>query len=80
MAIKKVSLKLTGIIIQDPEERGYTGYFVEFPEAIADGITEDEVKDNMFEALKIMLETRKRIESENSPIGFKTQDFELKLA
>lgn len=79
MKIKKVSVQLTGVILKDPSNKGYTGYFSEFPEAIADGSTEEEVTENMFEALNIILETRK-MESDDIEEGVKTQYFDLVLA
>ena len=51
--------ELIGILIQDPEDNGFTAYFAEFPEVIAEGNTEAEAKTNLIHALKIMLETKR---------------------
>ncbi len=81
-AAKKVTINLTGILIEDEKDRGYTAYFAEFPEAIADGANEEEAKQNLFEAFKIMLETR-RLESYSDDItsgGIKQENFEFELS
>ena len=51
-------LKLHGVIIES-QKGGFTGYFSEFPEAIAEGETEDEVQSNLFEALKEVISYRR---------------------
>lgn len=61
---------LTGRIIKNPNNLGYTGFFAEFLKAITDGSTEEEVKDNIFEALQIIFEIRK-MESASRQIGVK---------
>ncbi len=82
MSTKKVTLNLTGIIIQDVDNRGYTAYFAEFPEAIADGTNQDDVKENLIDAFKIMLETR-RLENYQENIemgGIIQENFQFELA
>ena len=82
MAAKQVTINLTGILIGDKGAKGYTAYFAEFPEAIADGNTEDEARTNLFEAFKILLETR-RLESYRSDKlsgGIIQENFEFQLA
>lgn len=54
----QTNLKLHGIIIES-QQGGFTGYFSEFPEAIAEGETENEVQKNLFEALKEVLSYRR---------------------
>lgn len=48
---------LTPVIIQS-KSGGFTGYFAEVPEAIAERNTEDELKTNMFEALSVIIDYR----------------------
>ena len=82
MAAKKVTINLTGILIQDKGAKGYTAYFAEFPEAIADGNTIEEAQANLLEAFKVVLETR-RLESytnDKSSGGIIQQNFEFELA
>ena len=55
----KTKVSLTAIFIQDPKDNGFTGFFAEFPEAVAEGNTEEEVQKNLFEALTIMLKFNK---------------------
>lgn len=78
---KKVSFSLTAVVIKDKQERGFTAYFAEFPEAIADGSSLEDAHSNLIDAFKIMLESR-RLEnySIDKSIGGITQqniDFEL---
>jgi predicted RNase H-like HicB family nuclease len=57
-------LKLTGIVIT-AKSGGFTGYFAEFPEAIAEGNSEKEVQQNMLNALAIILDFRRSESYEN---------------
>lgn len=70
-------LKLTGIVIPG-QSGGFTGYFAEFPEAIAEGNTEKEVQKNMIEALGIILEVR-RAEAEVGQNSHTTSNFNFNL-
>lgn len=82
MAAKKVTFNLTGILIKDETDRGYTAYFAEFPEAIADGSTINDAHTNLINAFKVMLETR-RLESypsDKAVGGIIQQNFEFELA
>lgn len=82
MAAKRVTFNLTGILIKDKGERGFTAYFAEFPEAIADGDTVNEAQQNLLDSFKLMLDTR-RLESYNEDKlvgGIIQQNFEFELA
>ena len=82
MAAKKVTFSLTGILIEDKTDRGYTAYFAEFPEAIADGATVEEAQSNLMNAFQIMLETRK-LESymmDKKADGIIQQNYQFELA
>lgn len=62
---EKQKMSLTALFIQDPEDKGFTGFFKEFPNAVAEGDTEEEVKTNLFKALSYMLKfNREDVESE----------------
>lgn len=79
--IMKPKLSITSILIQDPEDGGYTAYFAEFPEIIAEGRDEDEATRNLIEAFSIMLEAKKQdMQQErhfNSKSKIKSFEFEL---
>jgi predicted RNase H-like HicB family nuclease len=49
-------LSFTGVMIQDPETKGYTAYFAEFPEVIAQGDDTASAKENLLLAFKSMIE------------------------
>lgn len=73
-------LKLTGVIIES-KQGGYTGYFAEVPEAIAEGETKDEVKENLIEALSCILDYRRSEKTgENHINGDITFDLNLEVA
>jgi len=55
----KPTVSLTGVLIQDANGGGFTAFFAEFPEAVAEGETESEVQKNLFEALSNVLEVKK---------------------
>lgn len=72
-------LSLTAIFIEAPEG-GFTGYFAEIPEAIAEGETEKEVETNLLSSLKTILEIRRE---ENDGVSYgtkKTKQFNLEIA
>lgn len=53
---KKPKVSLTAVFLEDPEEGGFTGFFKEFPSAVAQGETQEEVQLNLFKALAYMLQ------------------------
>lgn len=72
-------LSLTAIFVEDPQG-GFTGYFAEIPEAIAEGETEKEVEANLLNSLKTILEIR-REENDGISVGAKkTKQFNLEIA
>lgn len=69
------NLKLRGIIVES-QQGGYMGYFSEFPEAVAEGDTTEEVKENMIIALNEVLAYK----SEQNTSQEGVSSFELNLA
>lgn len=81
--MSKQKISLTAIFVQDPTDKGYTGYFAEMPEVIAEGETEEEVQSNLFEALNIMLKFKKEEPDSYNAIagvGVIERTFELEVA
>ena len=76
---KKDLPTITGILIQDPEDQGYTGYFAEFPEVIAEGTTPEEVKANLFDALKTMFEIKRAEISSDAHAHGRVSSFDYPL-
>lgn len=81
----KTKVSLTAIFVQDSNDNGFTGFFAEFPEAIAEGDTEEEVQKNLFEALSIMLKFNKEELEEQRALNPAQKNviertFELELA
>lgn len=48
---KLFTLPLTIILVQDPKIDGYTAYFKQFQDIIAEGDTEDEAERNLLNAV-----------------------------
>ncbi len=74
---------ITGVLIQDEKSGGYTSYFREFPEAIAEGDSREEAISNLFDALVTMLKFRKHEanEEDENEIDAKvfTETFQLSV-
>lgn len=70
---------ITGILIQDPEDNGFTAYFAEFPEVIAEGKNEKEAKKNLFDALKVMLEVKRGEVPSDAHVHGKVSSFDYPL-
>lgn len=51
--------ELTIIIQKDTESGWYVGQIEEFPAAVSQGKTIDELKENLIDALKLLLEVQK---------------------
>lgn len=76
----KRTLKLTGVMYEDVEKGGVAGYFLEFPEVIAEANTREELKnvlmDNLTETLEYLAEdNRSNLIGEN----YSTEQFEFSL-
>lgn len=78
---QKQKLSFTGVLIQD-EDKGYTAYIAEFPEIIAEGDNEEEAKDNLFDAFRLMLDFKKENMSINNDISSTSiiKNFDLEVA
>lgn len=80
----KAKLSITGLFIQDPDDKGYTGFFNELPEAVAEGDTIEEAVENLFLSLQAILEAKKEIIKEELLLqdekGTIAKTFEFELA
>jgi predicted RNase H-like HicB family nuclease len=76
------TIPLTAIFVQD-KNGGYSSFFAQFPEAMAQGHNEEEALNNLLDVFQVMLDDRK-YEAEQKVIsqGFKyiEKPFNLKLA
>jgi len=48
-------LSITGVMMKDQKSNGYTAYFAEFPEVVAQGENFDDAKINLVDAFKSMI-------------------------
>lgn len=55
----KNELPLTAYFVKDPVDNGFTGFFAEFPGAVAEGDTQEETESNLFKALNYMVQFNK---------------------
>ena len=69
MELKK--LNLTAVFLEVPEG-GFSGYIEEIPGVNTQGETLEEVKDNLVEALYLVLETNKILSQKNITKGLKS--------
>lgn len=74
------SVSITGVLIQDPKTKGFTAYFAEMPDVIAEGKNEDEATKNLFEAFQSVLDFRKEESQEEEEDGnIFTRSFNLAI-
>ncbi len=78
-------VSFTAIFVQDPNDKGFTGFFAELPEVVAEGDNEEEVQQNLFSALEIMLRFNKEEMEENNKVihghsGVSTKTYQLEVA
>ncbi len=57
----KYKIVLNAVLVQDPIDNGYTGFFEQCPEAVAEGATEEEVARNLKKALEVMISFNKEL-------------------
>jgi len=58
-------LPLTAIMVKDPNIGGFTAFFKQFPEIIAEGDTDGEALQNLMNAVYDVFEYRSKLQSEN---------------
>lgn len=79
------NLQLTGVFVQDPANNGFTAFFSQLPNIIAEGDTEEEATQNLIQTLQSVFEHQKNIGYRQS-IGCKeegsviTKPFNLSFA
>jgi predicted RNase H-like HicB family nuclease len=64
---KRSTVTLNTVVIS-AESGGFTGFFEEFPEIIAEGETIKEVRSNLFKTLEIVLDHKRTKSNANQPI------------
>lgn len=62
-------ISLTAIMVQDPEIGGYTAYFRQFPDIIAEGDNEKEAMINLINALHDVEVHRSKMKSDIIDMG-----------
>ncbi len=62
------SISLNAIMIQDKNDNGFTAYFKQFPNIIAEGENEKDVLRNLFDALHDVFKYKSQ--SESTPAEF----------
>lgn len=77
-------IELTGVFVQDAKGEGYTAFFAQLPNIIAEGDTEEDAAQNLINAVKAVFEHQKNeeIQQPNNCSGsmVKTKPFNLAFA
>ncbi len=55
-------LELTGVFVQDPDTSGFTAFFAQLPNIIAEGDTEEEATTNLLNTLRTVFQHQKNVE------------------
>ena len=71
------SINLTGIMIEDKQVGGYTAYFAELPDVVAEGETKEGAESNLFEALSIVMDARRELADQNKNENSESKNYEL---
>lgn len=56
------SISLTAILVRDHKTGGYTSFFAQFPNIIAEGDNEEQAEENLFRLVKTVFEHQKKEE------------------
>lgn len=51
MKVRHLNIPLNAVLVEDPKIGGYTAYFKQFPDIIAEGETDDEAMRNLTNAV-----------------------------
>ncbi len=69
-------MNLTAVFVSAPEG-GYTAFIEEIPGAVSEGESIDEARDNLADALRIVLECNREIARKEEPAAALRETFEL---
>lgn len=69
-------MKLTAVFVPAPEG-GFTAFVEEIPGAISEGETIDEARENLADALRMVLECNRELAREQGPTGAMRETMEL---
>jgi predicted RNase H-like HicB family nuclease len=69
-------MKLTAVFVSAPEG-GYTAFVEEIPGAISEGETVEEARDNLADALRMVLECNRELARLDEPAESFRETFEL---
>ena len=72
------SFQLTGIFVKDPNDNGFTAFFAQLPNIIAEGDTEEEATNNLIQTVQTVFEHQRK--SDFQPNSVITKQFNLSIA
>ncbi|MDI9312661.1 MAG: hypothetical protein QM541_16085 [Flavobacterium sp.] len=72
------NLQLTGIFVQDPHDKGFTAFFTQLPNIIAEGDNEEDATKNLIQTVQTVFEHQKKNNSPQSNVI--TKQFNLSIA
>ena len=72
------NIELTGIFVKDPNDNGYTAFFAQLPNIIAEGDTENEATENLIHTVQTVFQHQKNMEIKQDHVI--TKQFNLSLS
>jgi len=72
------NFQLTGIFVQDPIDKGFTAFFAQLPNIIAEGDTEEEATKNLIQTVQTVFEHQQN-NGFHQP-NVRTKQFNLSIA
>lgn len=76
--MKAQNFQLTGIFVQDPIDKGFTAFFAQLPNIIAEGDTEEEATKNLIQTVQTVFEHQQN-NGFHQP-NVRTKQFNLSIA
>lgn len=70
---------LLAVYVTD-EKGGYTGYFVQFPEIIAEGDTREETEKNLFDLMYAVFQHQQKAIIDVDGMNYSTQEYKLQVS
>ena len=77
-----VSVTLTGVFMKNKESGGYSSFIAEIPEVVAQGKSEKEAEENLFEAFQLIMDYKKEklFGGNEHSKGVTTKNIKLQIA
>ena len=71
------NLQLTGIFVQDPHDKGFTAFFAQLPNIIAEGDNEEDATKNLMQTVQTVFEHQKNNDFHQANVITKQFNFSI---